>query len=151
MAEKFEKVFLEARDEEETETDDLDEEDESEYETEEPDDEQSKHIRTIYIIPNNERKSSEKMTQFELVEAVGIRISQIEKGGPVFVDHAELTNAKDIAYKELFERKNPLTLRRIVKTEADITYVEEWKVREMIYPSINHKLPIDPKNYQKCQ
>lgn len=146
MAENFEEDFLESRAEDES-----GDEDESDFDDD--DDEtkiEEKGIFTEYVMPDDERKTSPLMTINEMVEAVGIRISQIEAGSKVFTDYGTLGSAKEIAYKELMERKNPLIITRLVKEEKNKRYYEHWKVREMTYPKMNINLPVSESAYSKC-
>lgn len=138
--------------EEEDETEDLDEEDEIENDVddivdnvEEPKkekkeiiikkiNEKDKNHIIIKIIPKHERKSSHIIQFSEMVESIGIRISQIDFGSPVFTDVTGLTNSTDMAKKEFFDRKNPLIIERKMKVSDEVIEVEEWAVREMTFP-----------------
>lgn len=92
------------------------------------------HHRIIEIVPPDQRITSEIIQLSEMVEAVGIRISQIEQGSPVFTDVTGLNNPIDQAKKELFDRCSPLILSRALIKEPSYWLVEEWKVREMTFP-----------------
>jgi hypothetical protein len=133
-------------DNEEEELDEIEEEEVVDEEIEKIDE----TIERIYIIPDNERKSSEMMTLFEVTEAIGIRISQIEQGSPIFIDYTGLTNARNIAEKEFYERQNPLIIRRIIKQVGKDIYIEQWRVREMVYPPINEDMPITTPQFNKA-
>lgn len=87
--------------------------------------------RVIHIIPDNERTTSHILQHFEKTEAIGIRISQIEDGSPVFTDVTGLTSPIDMAHKEFNDGKNPLILQREVRRTEFESWVELWKVREM--------------------
>jgi hypothetical protein len=145
MAENFEEDFLESRAEDESGG----EEDLSDYEDEEVE-VAEKGIANDYVIPDDERKTSPLMSIYEMVEAVGIRISQIENGSEIFTDYGTLGSAKEIAYKELIDRKNPLIITRMVKEEKNKRWFEHWKVREMTYPKMNIELPVAEKDYSRC-
>lgn len=86
------------------------------------------------IIPKDKRRSSNIIQFSEMVEAIGIRISQIEMGSPVFTDTTGLNNVFDMAKKEFFDRKNPLIIERKMKESSNIVEIEEWPVREMTFP-----------------
>lgn len=100
--------------------------------------------KLIKIVPENERVTSEIIQLPELVEAIGIRCSEIENGSTIFTNVENLTDPILIAKKEFYDRKSPLILQRQLESyEADgITYVlvEEWKVREMTFPSIDREV-----------
>jgi hypothetical protein len=147
MAENFEEDFLESRAEDESGEEEEDDDFDDDLEDVPP---VEKDIFTEYIIPDDDRKTSPIMTISEMVEAVGIRISQIEGGSVVFTEYGQLSSAKEIAYKELIDRKNPLIISRTVKEEKNKRYVEHWKVREMVYPKMNISLPTNEAAYQHC-
>lgn len=104
----------------------------------------SNHL-TYIKIPKNERKTSHILHHTEYVEAIGIRITQIEQGAPVFTDVVGLNNASDIARKEFFDRQSPLKLTREVKREGNNVYIEKWKVREMTFPVLEKELSLTTK------
>lgn len=90
----------------------------------------------IIIVPDSERITSDVIQKQEIVEAIGVRASQIEEGSPVFTDVTGLTDPISMSWKEFKDRKSPLILERIVaEYPAEFTYhVEHWKVREMALP-----------------
>ena len=53
------------------------------------------------------------LTKFEKVRILGQRATQISKGAPTMVNITGLTDALEIAEKELQERKIPFKIRRI--------------------------------------
>jgi DNA-directed RNA polymerase subunit K/omega len=91
----------------------------------------SAYYRTINVVPDNKRMTSDIMTMFEFSEVVGIRMQQIAEGGQVFTDTANLVDPHDMAIKELFDRKCPL---KIIRKLNKFTQ-EEWKVNEMGFPA----------------
>lgn len=93
-----------------------------------------KHIQ-IKIVPDAERITSNVITLYEMTEAIGLRTTAIEKGSPVYTDVEGLHSPQKRARKEFLDRKNPLKIHRIVMEKDGIRYVEEWKVREMTYPT----------------
>lgn len=140
-------------------TDENDEEEENEEEDDEEEDENDedekyveyvskadKYHQTIHIVPPDERQTSNIMTRAEMVEAIGIRISQIEKGGPVFTDVSGYDDPAEMAKKELIDRRNPLKLRRIINQTPSDIYVEEWPVREMGIPLSKRERKTLPKD-----
>ena len=86
--------------------------------------------RKINITPPNMRITSEIMTLFEFSEVIGIRATQIEKGSPVFVDLTGLTDPRDMATKELLQRRCPLKIVRKINAHEQ----EEWSCNEMGFP-----------------
>lgn len=102
------------------------------------------------IIPPDERCSSHIIQFSEMVEAIGIRITQIESGSPVFTDVSGYSNPIDMAKKEFIDRRNPLLLIREMQRNGNISYVEEWKVREMTFPVLDREiLDITDKQLEK--
>lgn len=53
------------------------------------------------------------LTKFEKIRVLGARATQISEGAPPTVDVTGLTDAMDIAKKELRERKLPLIIQRV--------------------------------------
>jgi DNA-directed RNA polymerase subunit K/omega len=120
--------------------DDLSDYDDAEESEEEPETvygelRKDKNHAIIHIVPDDERDTSDVIQKHEITEAVGIRTSQIEMGAPVFTDVAGLTDPNKMAWKEFYDRKNPLILERKITElpEKNIFIVEHWKVREMVY------------------
>jgi hypothetical protein len=97
-------------------------------------DENDKNHRMIKVIPDDQKVSSHIIQYSEMVEAIGIRISQIENGSPILTDYSGYKNSIDIAKKEFIDRKNPLILTRELKRKENLIEVERWKVREMTFP-----------------
>lgn len=98
--------------------------------------------KIIKIVRPEERITSEIIQLPELVEAIGIRCSEIENGSPVFCDYDGLNDPIDIAKKEFFDRKSPLLLQRQIGYDPItlVSTVEEWTVREMTFPSMQWTL-----------
>ena len=102
--------------------------------------------KIIRIIPDDQRITSEIIQLPEMVEAIGIRCSEIENGSPIFTDYEGLSNPIDIATKEFYDRKSPLKITRQINYEeigktptTIIITVEEFKVREMTFPIIDRE------------
>jgi DNA-directed RNA polymerase subunit K/omega len=91
----------------------------------------SNYYRTITVVPDNMRLTSDIMTMFEFSEIIGIRTLQIEKGSPVFTDVSELHTPYDMAIKELFDRQCPLKVIR----KTGLFEQEEYKCNEMGFPA----------------
>lgn len=77
-----------------------------------------------------ERVTSSRMTKYEKAYVLGIRSSQLSMNAPPLVDIGNMTDALDIAEKELRERKIPFIIRRRL---PDNTY-EDWPIKEMVIP-----------------
>lgn len=91
---------------------------------------ESNFRRIIDVVPDRERKTSLVMTLFEFSEVIGQRTKQIEEGGQVFTDVSGLTSAREMAKKELFDRRCPfIIVRKVSKTKQ-----EQFNVNEMSIP-----------------
>ena len=92
------------------------------------------HHLTTYIIPDEQRITSQFLTLEELTEAIGIRATQIERGAPVFTDVTGYDDPIEMARKELLDGKNPLKLVREMKQRENERWVEVWKVNDLAVP-----------------
>jgi DNA-directed RNA polymerase subunit K/omega len=61
---------------------------------------------------------------------VGIRAGQIEAGCEIFTNVEGLTTARDMAIKEIFDKKCPLKITRKISKNKQ----EEWRCNEMAIP-----------------
>jgi DNA-directed RNA polymerase I, II, and III subunit RPABC2 len=94
--------------------------------------------RTVYIIPPEQRVTSNRLTLGEVTRAIGIRAQQIERYASPYTEIGGLTDPIEIARKELYERRTPLVLcREVGRTPDGDLLVENWKVREMAFPALN--------------
>jgi DNA-directed RNA polymerase subunit K/omega len=94
-------------------------------------------------VPPEERVTSHCLQRPEAAYIIAIRAEQIAKHPTAFTDIAGLHDPVAIAFKELFERRCPLTLRRPVGLgPAGERLVEEWNVREMTLPSLTPPVPL---------
>lgn len=93
-------------------------------------------VKKKIIIKDSDKITSNKATKYEITRALTFRITQIERGSEYFIDSSNLNNAKDIAKKEIIERKTPIIIERIVDLDKknNIAYCERWKLNEMAYP-----------------
>lgn len=96
--------------------------------------------RINYIVSKEKRITSETIQWPEMVEAIGIRASQIENGAPVFTDVSGFTDPILMAKKEFFDRQSPLILRRSLKKTPSYCIIEHWKVRKMAFPPITREM-----------
>lgn len=87
----------------------------------------------IYIVPPNERITSEKMSEYEIAEIINYRAVIISKGGVVYTDVQGFTDPIEMAKKEMIDRKCPLYLKRMIGHDEHKIYCEKWSINEMIY------------------
>jgi DNA-directed RNA polymerase subunit K/omega len=90
--------------------------------------------RTIFVVNDEERVTSEIIQWLEMTEAIGIRASQIEQDAPVFTDVSGYTDPVLMATKEFYDRQNPLILERALQITPTEIEAEHWKVRTMNFP-----------------
>lgn len=76
----------------------------------------------------DERTLDAYMTKYERASLLGSRASQIEEGSPLLVDRGDLTDALEIARKEMRERRIPINIFRYLTP----TLAEEWTVNELL-------------------
>lgn len=118
-----------------------------EFYTDLPKDPSNKYNREVIVVKPENRRSQNKMTQYELTEAQSIRADQIDSGSNIFVDitgdeaGATYTDAIAIAAKEINERRCPLVLRRkmgskVLPDGKIQEYVEDWSVNELAKPYV---------------
>lgn len=94
--------------------------------------EKSKLIDTEYIIPANDRRTKEKISEYELPKLIMVRASMLSLGSVPLVDANDLDNDEDIATLELKCRVIPLLIKRIVGiTPEGKKLVEIWDPKEM--------------------
>ena len=99
--------------------------------------EPSDGTRRIIVIAPEDRRSSNVMTRAEVTRAIAIRAQQISTHTHVYTPVGDLSDAISIATKELFDRRSPLMLERIVeRTPAGEKCIEVWAVRKMAYPNL---------------
>lgn len=70
------------------------------------------------------------MTRYEYAMVIGTRATHISDGSPLYVDATGLSEARDIAIKELRMKRCPLSISRKVSNYK----VEIWEVNEMTPP-----------------
>ncbi len=89
--------------------------------------------KIYYIVdtPQNKKTTSAILTEYEYSKCIGLRASQIERGGKIFTDYTGLTNPIDIAIKEFREKKTPLTLVRQCRDINNSRIVEKWDISTM--------------------
>lgn len=89
----------------------------------------------VILVPPEERRTSNVLTKTEMAFVISMRARQIETSGTTFVEIGDLNDPGKIAAKELYERRCPLLLRRIVGHSANgDPIVEQWDIKTMTYP-----------------
>jgi len=92
------------------------------------------HTKIVKVIPSNERVSSNLMNEYEYARLISLRAKQIAAGSKVFINDEDsishLTNATEIAKKELFDKRSPLIVRRKIGDRY-----EYWTARELVIPT----------------
>lgn len=95
--------------------------------------------KKIVIVPNNKRKTSNLITEFEKARLINLMAQLSENEGLDFLKDEErkkFDNSIDIAKYQLFVlKKCPFKIRRLVNETSDTIYYEEWNpsTDEMIY------------------
>lgn len=91
----------------------------------------SDYYRVVKVIPADMRVTSNVMTMWEYSDVIGIRQTEIENGAPVYTDVTGVVDPRDMAIKELFDRKCPLKIKRALNPFLE----EQWSCREMAFPA----------------
>lgn len=84
----------------------------------------------VIIVDANKRITSEFMTIYEYAMVIGTRATHISEGSPLYVDATGISEARDIAIKEIDEKKCPLSISR----KVDYRKIEIWEVNELTKP-----------------
>ena len=90
----------------------------------------AQRINIIKIVDPEDRRTSSKMTLFELAAVLGSRAEHLNAGAEPYVDITGLTETSEMALREIYEKKCPLSIRRDIGDGR----VEIWHVNEMIIP-----------------
>lgn len=80
------------------------------------------------IVHPNERITSNYLSKLEYCYVIGLRAEDISKGAPVYVDIDGLSDPIDIANKELYENRFPMSIKRHI----GLNYYEIWECNELI-------------------
>lgn len=81
-------------------------------------------------IPDTERTSSNILTDYELTRVIGTRAQELSSGNSLpYVEYTEDMTLRDIAIKELKERKIPYIIRRPIN--LDKLKYEEYKLSDL--------------------
>lgn len=118
--------------------DDEDEEGDDEDDEEEPPEDriQSAPIMTIVIVPKEERRTSDKISKFEITRIIGEMEALIAKGNLLYVE-PNYGSTREIAVAHVRMGRCPLVISREVRIDKkrSIIYVERWEVNELQRPS----------------
>ena len=94
-------------------------------------------VKKKKIVNDADRITSNYVTKYELTRAITYRITQIERGSKYFTNIGDIKNPKQIAIKEVIDRKTPIIIEREIDIDEvnNISYCERWKLNEMAYPT----------------
>lgn len=81
-----------------------------------------------YIVPNEKRISSNYLSKLEYSAVIGFRGEQIANGSKIYVDIGSISDPIEIAKKELFNNKFPLSVKRHIGNNK----YEIWACNELI-------------------
>jgi DNA-directed RNA polymerase subunit K/omega len=83
--------------------------------------------KTTKKVPNEDRMTTRKLTQYEMVRVLGDRAKQISMNAKVMIKNMEGMSPLEIAIEELRHKVIPFKIRRPMPNG---TY-EEWKISEL--------------------
>ena len=111
-----------------------DELEENEEEVEDSENESETEIDGVQVkvshnrIPDDKRKSSNILTDYEITRVIGTRAQEIESGNSMpYVEYVPGMSFIDIARQELIEKKIPYIIRRPTSTAL----FEEYKLSDL--------------------
>lgn len=94
----------------------------------------------IVVVAPDDRITTSRLSLYNVAEIISIRTDQIARFNNCLVDITGLSNAEDMAKKELMERKCPLVLRRHVGSGMRdgklCKFYEYWDPNEMEFPVV---------------
>jgi len=82
------------------------------------------------IVPESEWRTSNILSIHECAHVLIVRVIQIESGSTIFTDYDGITDAYNIAVKELLDGKSPIIIKRFYFDDDD-KYIEFRPVRFM--------------------
>lgn len=85
-----------------------------------------------YIVKSDDRVTSNILTEYEIVELIGIRATQIAQGSPVFTDVKNISYPDEMAKKEIYDNRCPLYIQRYIGLDR----YELWDPNTMVKPKI---------------
>lgn len=99
--------------------------------------------RLVRVVKPEDRVTDNRLHKTEAAQIIAMRAQQIAKYGTHFTDGGSLHDPVMIAFKELLDRRCPLTLRRHIGTgPSGEPIVEEWVVRTMTLPPLTPPVPL---------
>lgn len=99
----------------------------------------------VVLVPPDERLTDNVLRRTEAAQVLAMRAQQIAQFATSFVDHEGLHDPVAIAFKELFARRCPLSVRRAVGVgPAQEQLFEEWRVNEMTLPPLTPPIALGP-------
>lgn len=91
--------------------------------------------RTIIVVPDHKKQTDHRLHRSELSNIISMRTAEIDTYGTHFASLPVGLKADDIAIKELYERRCPLMVERIIGYGLNgETIVEIWDVNTMTLP-----------------
>ena len=91
--------------------------------------------RTIIVVADSKKITDNRLHKSESSNVLSMRSEQISKYGTNFINTDNIQDVFQIAIKELYARKCPLNLRRIVGIGLfGELIVEEWDINQMTLP-----------------
>jgi len=88
----------------------------------------------VYVVPSNERTTSEKLSEYEVAELINVRAVNISNGGTIYTDVKNLIDPIEMAKKELIDRRCPLYIKRQIGcNERGVLFIEKWSPNEMSF------------------
>jgi len=85
------------------------------------------NIKNVYTnIVNTPKKTIPIMTKFESTRIIGVRTQQLALGAKALIPTDGYNSVREIAIKELMERKTPFIVRRTLPNNL----YEDWKIEE---------------------
>ena len=94
----------------------------------------STDVLEVIVVNPEDRITSDVMTLAEITHIIGTRATQIDNGGPVFIDIPGVSDAETMAREELIKRMCPLKIVRVLYQKDGKKICEEWDVNEMELP-----------------
>ena len=88
-----------------------------------------------YIIPVDERTTSNKINLFEYSRLITTRCSMISQGSIPLVNINNIDSEEEIAILEIKSRKIPLLIKRYVGLMDGTVLIEIWDPKEMTLPT----------------
>ena len=76
------------------------------------------------------------LTQFEITSLIGVRTTQIDNGSMPCIDYSINDTPKQIAIRELKEKKMPFKIKRKLNNYVEIWTLDELELNTDLLPSI---------------